>query len=91
MGTYTATVNVTLKDSVLDPQGKAVLSATSSSGLNSVVDVRVGKTFVIKVDSASSLEAKNTIEQMCRKLLVNPVIEKYWIDEKSIRSEGQSR
>lgn len=90
MPIYSGVVNVTLKDSVLDPQGKAVLSATGALGLASVVDVRAGKTFVVKVDSVSKMEARKTIEAMCAKLLVNPIIEKYWIDENSIKVEGVS-
>ena len=72
---YTATVTVTLKNSILDPQGQTGLQALNSLGFQNALDLRVGKYYVIKVNSANEVEAKQTVEEMCNKLLVNPVIE----------------
>ena len=75
--TYKATVNVTLKKSVLDPQGKTVLHALEAMGLNQATDVRVGKYFGLKLDAAGEKEAGDHVRTMCDRLLINPVIEDY--------------
>ena len=76
---YEATINVTLKKSVLDPQGKTVLHALDSLGFHNAKDLRVGKFFVLTVDSSNQAKAEEDIRKMCEKLLVNPVIEEYKI------------
>lgn len=80
MKTYTATVNIALKDSILDPQGLTGLHALSALGFQNATDMRVGKQYVLKINSANEGEAKKTVEEMCNKLLVNPVIEKFFIE-----------
>ena len=70
-------VYVTLKKGVLDPQGETVKGALEALGFTGVKDVRIGKFMVITVNSVSSEEAKTQIEEMCKKLLANPVIEDY--------------
>lgn len=74
---FKATVNVTLKKSVLDPQGKAVLHALDSLHFNEVKDVRVGKYFEVRFDAQNKAEAEARIQSMCDQLLINPVIEQY--------------
>ncbi len=74
-----AKVYVTLKNGVLDPQGKAVAHALESMGHKNVKDVRVGKYFEIEID-ASSEQAKKQLEEMGEKLLANTVIENYKIE-----------
>ena len=76
---FEATINVTLKKSVLDPQGQTVLHALDSLGFKEAQDVRVGKFFVLSVDSKNQAQAEERIRQMCEKLLVNTVIEEYHI------------
>ena len=71
-------VIVTLKPGVLDPQGKAVHHALTGLGFGGVNDVRVGK--VVELDLADSAEPAQ-IEEMCRKLLANTVIETYRIEQ----------
>ena len=73
-------VIVTLKEGVLDPQGKAVAQALESLGFRGVQDVRVGKVIEIVLDTESPAEAEATIREMCRRLLANPVIEDYRVD-----------
>jgi len=68
---------VNLKGSVLDPQGKAVCGALKNLGFDAVEDVRVGKVIYITLKGVSEDEVGNLVEEMCAKLLVNPVIEEY--------------
>ncbi|MBN2135366.1 MAG: phosphoribosylformylglycinamidine synthase subunit PurS [Acidobacteria bacterium] len=72
-----ARVYVSFKDSVLDPQGKAVKNALLSIGYEKVKDVRQGKFFQIEMDDMSEAEAKRQITEMAEKILSNPVIEKF--------------
>ena len=74
---YQAKVFVTLKKSVLDPQGKTILNALHSLGFNDTKEVRVGKYFEVKIaaDDQNALDEK--VHAMCDKLLINPVIEEY--------------
>ena len=72
-----ARVFVTLKPGVLDPQGKAIHHALEGLGFSGVNDVRAGK--LIELDLADSI-VDSDIEDMCRKLLANTVIENYAID-----------
>jgi len=74
---YKATVNVTLKKSVLDPQGKTVLHALETLGFQGVKDVRVGKYFELAIDEEKREKAEEQVRLMCDKLLINPVIEDY--------------
>lgn len=77
---YKAVINVTLKKSVLDPQGKTVLHALSSLGYNEARDLRVGKHFELTVEAADRARAEARIREMCDKLLINPVIEDYTLE-----------
>ncbi len=79
MKTFNAKVNVTLKKSVLDPQGKTILEALHSLGFKGAADIRSGKHFEVTVSAENESEAQNQVKQMCEKLLVNPVIEQYEI------------
>jgi len=70
-------VLVSLKNGVLDPQGKAIEHALGSLGFEGVGDVRVGKTIDLELADGSSDE---DIDAMCRKLLANTVIENYRVE-----------
>ena len=72
-----AKVYVTLKKSVLDPQGKAVQHALSSIGFSEVKDVRMGKYIELDLGSLDKSQAETKIKSMCEKLLANTVIEEY--------------
>ena len=74
---YKATVNVTLKKSVLDPQGKTVLHALNTLGFAEAQDLRVGKYFEIKLATKERKQAEEKLKAMCDQLLTNPVIEDY--------------
>ncbi len=75
-----ATVHVTLKKGVLDPQGKAVRHALRSLGFEGVDGVRQGKYIEIALDETDREKALAEVEAMCKKLLANTVIEDYRID-----------
>ena len=68
---------VSLKQGVLDPQGKAIERSLHTVGYNEVHDVRVGKFLELEVDAASRERAEARVREMCDKLLANPVIEDY--------------
>ena len=70
-------VFVTLKEGVLDPQGKAVENSLHSLGFTSVSEVRMGKYLELRVDAAGAEDAERQTRSMCEKLLANPVIEDY--------------
>ncbi len=72
-----AKVFVTLKKSVLDPQGVAVKHALDSLGFDSVQDVRLGKYLEVRMNGADPAKAEKDLRQMCDKLFSNPVIEEY--------------
>ena len=72
-------VIVTLKKDVLDPQGKAIQQTLNGMGFSEVNEVRQGKYFDIEVDDADENKAKTKVDDMCKKLLANLVIENYKI------------
>ena len=75
-----AKVVVTLKNGVLDPQGKAIGHALTNLGFEGVGEVRQGKLIELEVAETDPAKAKTQIEDMCRKLLANTVIENYSIE-----------
>ena len=72
-----ATVYVTIKESVLDPQGNAVQGALSTMGFKEVEQVRIGKYMELTLDTDDRAEAEARLTTMCEKLLANTVVEDY--------------
>ena len=72
-------VVVTLKSGVLDPQGKAIQQTLNGMGFENVKDVRQGKYFDIDIDESDEQKAKQSAEEICKKLLANQVIEDFKI------------
>ena len=72
-------VIVTLKNGVLDPQGKAIQQTLSGMNFSNVNEVRQGKYFDIEINENDENKAKSQVEEMCKKLLANLVIEDYKI------------
>ena len=68
---------VSLKNGVLDPQGKAIERSLNTLGYQEVLDVRAGKYLELNIDAPSRAAAELRIREMCDKLLANPVIEDY--------------
>ena len=75
-----ARVHVTLKSGVLDPQGKAIAHALHGLGFGSVQEVRQGKFIELELAETDQVKAKARLDEMCRKLLANTVIENYSIE-----------
>ena len=74
-------VKVTLKKDVLDPQGKVVQQTLQNMGMNTLKNSRQGKYFEIDLEEENELKAKDKIENMCKKLLVNLIIEDFEISK----------
>lgn len=74
---YAARVNVTLKPGIADPQGQTIEKALPALGYDGVHQVRVGKMIELELDASDPDDAKRRVEEMCEKLLANPVIEAY--------------
>ena len=72
-----AKIRITLKNGVLDPQGKAIEGALASLGFNGVGDVRQGKYIEVDLAEKDEAKAKAAVEKMCKDLLANTVIENY--------------
>jgi len=72
-----AKIYVTLKNGVLDPQGKAVQHSLESIGYKEAQDVRIGKYIEVKLSDMPKSEAEKKVKEMCEKMLANTVIENY--------------
>jgi phosphoribosylformylglycinamidine synthase subunit PurS len=81
---YLAKVYITLKPTVNDPQGLTIKGALHNLGFNSVEDVRAGKYIELKIAQKDRADARNQVDEMCYKLLANPVIETYRFDIEKI-------
>jgi|TARA_B100001057_G_scaffold352207_1_gene353853 phosphoribosylformylglycinamidine synthase len=74
-------VTVTLKKDVLDPQGKVVQNTLVNMGMNNLKSIRQGKHFEIEVEENDQSKAEEKVDVMCKKLLVNLIIEDYKINK----------
>ncbi|MBI4368501.1 MAG: phosphoribosylformylglycinamidine synthase subunit PurS [Candidatus Omnitrophica bacterium] len=74
---FKAKIEVTLKKSVLDPQGQTVLQALHTLGFKGVESLRVGKHFEMTLDSGDRKKAEADLKTMCDRLLINPIVEEY--------------
>jgi phosphoribosylformylglycinamidine synthase PurS subunit len=75
-----ARVYVTLKEGILDPQGKTVLRALKSLGYEEVDDLRIGKYMELSLDGGDREKLDARLLEMCEKLLANPIIENYRVE-----------
>lgn len=75
-----ARVTVTLKNGVLDPQGKAIEGALKSLGVEGITNVRQGKIFDVELQTADKAQAKAVLDAACNKLLANTVIENFRVE-----------
>jgi len=75
-----ARVHISLKPEVLDPQGKAIGNALKGLGFDGVGEVRQGKLIELELTESDPAAARARVEDMCRQLLANPVIENYAIE-----------
>ena len=74
-------VTVTLKKDVLDPQGKVVKNTLVNMGMNNLKSIRQGKHFEVEVEGNDQSMAEKKVDEMCKKLLVNLIIEDYKINK----------
>ena len=74
-----ARIYVTLKPDVLDPQGKAVFHSLQELGYSEVADVRIGRFLEIELNGEPA-DARGRLDEMCRRLLANPVIEDFRVE-----------
>lgn len=74
-----ARVTVYPRPQILDPQGKAIREALARAGFAQVREVRAGKSFDLDLTAADEAEARSLLEEMCEKLLANPLVEDYEI------------
>lgn len=87
---YKAEIRIMLKGGVLDPQGKAVQGSLATLGYTNVGAVRVGKLIELTVEAGSLGAAEHQVDEMCRKLLANPVIESYSFTVSVVTTEKTS-
>jgi len=88
---YSAKIKVTLRKSILDPQGKAVEHSLQSLGFNNILDTRIGKYVELKIDTKSDEEARIVTDEVCKKLLANQVMEYYEFEVVSINGKETIR
>ena len=74
-------VTVTLKKDVLDPQGKVVLNTLQNLGMDNLKSIRQGKYFEIDMNDIDEEKAKRKVDDMCKKLLANMIIEDYKVNK----------
>ena len=84
---YKAKISVTLRPSILDPQGKAAHHALTNLGLASVEQVRIGKYVEVWIDATDEAAARQIAEAACEKLLANPVMEDYSFTIEQVAAE----
>ena len=85
---FRARVYVSLKPTVNDPEGNTIASALGSLGFAGVDSVRSGKYFQVKLRAAGSKDARKAVDQMCSRLLANPVIEAYQFDVEAVKASS---
>lgn len=76
---YIGKVNISLKESVLDPQGNTVMKALHDLGEKNIQDLRIGKYVEVRLNSKDESSAHQDLDRICKTLLVNQVIETYQI------------
>jgi phosphoribosylformylglycinamidine synthase len=81
-----ARVYITLKPGLLDAQGKTIKQALESLGFTGVQEVRMGKYLELELNHRAAASARREVERMCKRLLANPVIERYRVEIASQRA-----
>ncbi|MEO0898057.1 MAG: phosphoribosylformylglycinamidine synthase subunit PurS [Bacteroidota bacterium] len=81
---YSATIYIMPRPEILDPQGKATLKGLSNLGFDSFEGVRIGKRIELVLSAANEEEASNMVQEACKKLLANTVIEEFTFELKQL-------
>lgn len=84
MNKYIAKINVMPLKALLDPQGKAVTNSMKNLNLNEIENVRIGKHITLEISAGSESEAKSKVDEACKKLLCNQIMEQYEFNLKVI-------
>lgn len=87
---YKVTVNVTLRESILDPQGKAAHQSLQKLGMHNIKDVRIGKLIELNIEADSQDRARAAAEDACSQLLANEVMEDYTIEVETMTDTYES-
>lgn len=74
---FKAEIDVMPLEALLDPQGKAVTNSMKNLNLSSITGVRIGKHITLQVEAGSKAEAEKQVDEACKKLLHNPIMESY--------------
>jgi phosphoribosylformylglycinamidine synthase len=74
---YLAQINIMPLKALLDPQGKAVLNNAKKTGFDDIANIRIGKHIDVEIDTESKDRAVEKIDELCQKILTNPIIESY--------------
>ena len=74
---FSAKISIMPQDALLDPQGKTVENNTSKLGIENISNIRIGKHVFLEIESNTEEDAKSTVKEICEKLLVNQITEKY--------------
>jgi len=74
---FSVNINILPQDALLDPQGKTIEQNTSKLAIEGVTNVRIGKRITLELESPSQEDAEKNIKELCEKLLVNQITEKY--------------
>jgi len=77
---YKANIHITLKESILDPKGKASVHALQNLGLNKIENARIGKYIELDIEADTAEEARDIADEACQKLLANEVMENYTLE-----------
>jgi phosphoribosylformylglycinamidine synthase len=88
---YKATISITLRPSILDPEGKTVHHALTNLGYDQIEQVRMGKRAEVWIDEEDEEEARRVATQACEKLLANPVTENFEIQLESVSEEERDK
>lgn len=82
---FKAEINVMPLKALLDPQGKAVLQSMNNIGFKTVGDVRIGKHISIELEAKTKKEADTLVEDACKKMLINPIMESFEFTVKEVK------
>lgn len=90
MQLYRVPVQIIPRPGILDPQGSAVAGALRTLGFDNIADIRVGRFVTVDVNAASPSDATTAVRGMCEKLLANPVIEDFVLEDPVLQQGAQS-
>lgn len=82
---FIAEIDVMPQDNLLDPQGKVVSASMKNLGLQTITNIRIGKHITLEIEADSREEAESKVDEACRKLLANLIMEKYSFELREVQ------